>query len=79
MTTDIEHAIHHDPLTNKFGPLMTERQLAESMHRTVGGLRWSLQNTTGDQVVDAINQSRVRIGRRVYYRSAIISRVLCLS
>ncbi|QQN98427.1 hypothetical protein [Pseudomonas sp. SW-3] len=61
-------------LTARFGPLLTAVHLAEMLHRSEQGLRWSL--TQPGQFADTINATRVRIGRRNYYRAADLALLL---
>jgi hypothetical protein len=61
-------------LTERFGPLLTAVHLAEVLHRSEQGLRWSL--TQPGQFADTINATRVRIGRRNYYRAADLALLL---
>jgi hypothetical protein len=63
----------HD-LIERFGPLLTAVHLAEMLHRSEQGLRWSL--TQPGQFADTINATRVRIGRRNYYRAADLALLL---
>jgi hypothetical protein len=61
-------------LTERFGPLLTAVHLAEVLHRSEQGLRWSL--TQPGQFAETINATRVRIGRRNYYRAADLALLL---
>lgn len=61
-------------LTERFGPLLTAVHLAEILHRSEQGLRWSL--TQPGQFAETINATRVRIGRRNYYRAADLALLL---
>lgn len=61
-------------LTERFGPLLTAVHLSEILHRSEQGLRWSL--TQPGQFADTINATRVRIGRRNYYRAADLALLL---
>lgn len=53
-------------LTERFGPLLTQSQLAELLGRSTGGLRYSLC-TPRDEPTRALKACGRRIGRRVYY------------
>lgn len=61
-------------LTDRFGPLLTAVHLAEVLHRTEQGLRWSLMQP--GQFAETINATRIRIGRSNYYRAADLARLL---
>lgn len=61
-------------LTERFGPLLTAVHLAEVLHRSEQGLRWSL--TQPGQFAETINATRIRIGRRNYYRAADLALLL---
>lgn len=61
-------------LNERFGLLLTVEHLAELLHRSEQGLRWSLSQPS--EFADAINATRVKIGRRSYYRSAAIALLL---
>ena len=61
-------------LTERFGLLLTVVHLAEVLHRSEQGLRWSL--TQPGQFADTINGTRIKIGRRNYYRAADLALLL---
>lgn len=61
-------------LTERFGPLLTVVHLAELLHRSEQGLRWSLIQP--GEFADTINATRVRIGRRNYYRATDLALLL---
>lgn len=61
-------------LIKRFGPLLTAAHLAEMFHRSEQGLRWSL--TQHGPFAESINATRVRIGRRNYYRAADLALLL---
>ena len=61
-------------LIRRFGPLLTVTHLAELLHRSEQGLRWSL-NQSGE-FAERINTTRTRIGRRNYYRASDLATVL---
>ncbi|MFU2326816.1 hypothetical protein [Pseudomonas sp. NFX98] len=61
-------------LTERFGPLLTAVHLAEVLHRSEQGLRWSL--TQPGEFADTINTTRIKIGRRNYYRAADLALLL---
>jgi hypothetical protein len=63
-----------ETLINKYGALLTIAQLAEILSRSVDGTRISLrtQNTWSER----INATRLKIGRRVYFRTSEIAQYL---
>ncbi|MCO7631999.1 MULTISPECIES: DNA-binding protein [Pseudomonas] len=61
-------------LLETFGPLLTLEQLAQLLHRSPGGLRFSL--TTQSAFARQINATKVRLGRRAYFRTSCIASVL---
>lgn len=55
-------------------PLLSLEQLAEALHRSKDGLRISL---SGDNEVSRkFLPCKVRIGRRIYFRTADVAKVL---
>jgi hypothetical protein len=56
------------------GPLLTICQLAKILDRSPEGLRISLRKTT--PWVQRINATRLRLGRRVYFRTIEIAALL---
>ena len=63
-------------LTERFGPLLTQGQLAELLGRTAGGLRYSLCMPS-DQRTRALKACGRKIGRRVYYPAIEVARIVC--
>ncbi|WP_078059521.1 plasmid-related protein [Xanthomonas massiliensis] len=61
-------------LTRKYGALLTLTDLAEVLHRSPDGLRLSLVSAGGYS--DSLNQAKVRIGRRIYFRATDIALLL---
>jgi hypothetical protein len=56
------------------GPLLTICQLAKILDRSPEGLRISLRKS--NPWVQRINSTRLRLGRRVYFRTAEIAELL---
>jgi len=56
------------------GPLLTLTQLAEILDRSPRGLRLSLRSAS--PWVKRINATRLKLGRRVYFRTAEIGALL---
>lgn len=61
-------------LLEKFGPLISLEQLAGLLHRSTDGLRLSLRQE--GELASKFNPARKKIGRRVYFRSALVAPVL---
>lgn len=62
-------------LTERFGLLLSQTQLAELLGRTTGGLRYSLSYPS-DQQTRALKACGRKIGRRVYYPASEIARII---
>jgi hypothetical protein len=62
-------------LTDRFGLLLTQAQLAELLGRSTGGLRYSLC-APSDARTRALRACGCRIGRRVYYPAIEVARVI---
>lgn len=63
-----------DTLLNRFGPLLSIAQLAAILDRSPDGLRISLRTT--NEWAQRINKARLKIGRRVYFRTSQVAEVL---
>ena len=63
-----------EALIRKYGPLLSFADLAEVLHRSPEALRITLRSS--NDWVTRINTARLRIGRRVYFRSSEIAVVL---
>ena len=61
-------------LVKEYGPLMSLSELAMILDRTPAGLRSSLRSS-GDWV-NGINAARLRLGRRIYFKTSEIANVL---
>jgi hypothetical protein len=61
-------------LLQKYGPLMSLCQLADLLSRSVNGLRLSLAND--GEMSKKFNPARKKIGRRVYFKAALVAAVL---
>jgi hypothetical protein len=63
-----------DYFFKKYGALMTLTDLALMLDRSYDGLRTSLRRRS--ELYDAINDVRVRMGRRVYFSTAKIAAII---
>lgn len=61
-------------LVKSAGPLLTITQLAKILDRSPEGLRISLRSAT--PWVQKVNATRLRLGRRVYFRTSEIAAIL---
>lgn len=62
-----------EALTKQYGPLLSIAQLAKVLDRSAEGLRKSLQSDS--EWSRNINAAKVKLGRRVYFRTADIAKV----
>ena len=69
-TVTLEHQ-----LTERFGLLMSQTQLAQLLGRTTGGLRYSLSYPS-DRQTRALKACGRKIGRRVYYPATEVARII---
>ena len=63
-----------DYLYEKYGPLMPMDALASTFDRSKEGLRVSL--STKSDFADAINAARRKYGRRVFFKSVDIAKII---
>ncbi len=63
-----------DTLLDRFGPLLSLPQLATVLDRSPEGLRISLRSN--NYWATEINQAKLRVGRRVYFRTSQIAELL---
>lgn len=62
-------------LTERFGLLLSQTQLAELLGRSTGGLRCSLSYPC-DQQTRLLKACGRKIGRRVYYPAMAVARII---
>jgi len=62
-------------LTERYGLLLSQAQLAELLGRSTGGLRYSL-SCPRDHQTRALKASGRRIGRRVYYPATEVAEII---
>ncbi|QKD44480.1 DNA-binding protein [Alicycliphilus denitrificans] len=63
-----------EALTGQYGPLLSMAQLAKVLDRSAEGLRVSLRNDT--EWARQLNAAKMKLGRRVYFRTAEIAKFL---
>jgi hypothetical protein len=61
-------------LLHRFGPLLSIAQLAAILDRSPDGLRIGLRTT--NEWAQRISKARLKIGRRVYFRTSQIAEIL---
>lgn len=66
----LEHQI-----TERYGPLLSQTQLAELLGRSTGGLRYSLSYPC-DHQTRALKACGRKIGRRVYYPANEVAEII---
>ena len=62
-------------ITERFGLLLTQTQLAELLGRTTGGLRYSLSYPS-DHQIRSLKRCGRKIGRRVYYPATEVAQII---
>ena len=58
----------------KYGPLLTLAQLAQMLNRSTDGMRMALRETSS--YAERLNAAKVRIGRRIYFRTPDVANIL---
>lgn len=64
-----------DRLLKKFGELMTYEQLAKELKRSSSGLRITVSRQASDFAI-SLNRARVKLGRRVYFKTTDIAELV---
>ncbi|MEJ5207693.1 DNA-binding protein [Denitratimonas sp. CY0512] len=59
---------------DRYGPLVTLAQLAKILNRSTDGVRMALRESTPYAL--RLNQAKVRIGRRIYFRTTDVVEVI---
>ena len=59
---------------DKYGPLITLGQLAQMLDRSADGVRMTLRETS--PYAEQLNLAKVRIGRRIYFRTPDVAQLL---
>jgi hypothetical protein len=63
-----------ETLLKSYGPLLSLTQLAKVLDRSPEGLRISLR--TANEWTAQINTARLKVGRRVYFRTSQVASML---
>jgi len=74
-TDSLPTATLEDQITERYGLLLSQTQLAQLLGRTTGGLRYSLSYPS-DQQTRALKACGRKIGRRVYYPATEVARII---
>ena len=61
-------------LLEKYGPVLSLSQLAGLLDRSTDGLRLSL--LSNNELSKKLNPARLKIGRRVYFQTLVVARVI---
>ncbi|MCZ2156515.1 MAG: hypothetical protein LC114_21865 [Bryobacterales bacterium] len=62
-------------ITERYGLLLSQAQVAELLGRTTGGLRYSLSYPC-DAQTRALKKCGRKVGRRVYYLAGEVARII---
>ena len=74
-TDSLPTATLESQITERYGLLLSQTQLAQLLGRTTGGLRYSLSYPS-DQQTRALKACGRKIGRRVYYPATEVARII---
>ena len=74
-SVNVNVAILENQLTERFGLLMSQTQLAELLGRSAGGLRYSLSYPSHAST-RALKACGRKIGRRLYYPASEVARIV---
>jgi len=58
----------------RYGPLLTLAQLAQMLSRSPDGVRIALRES--NPYAEQLNAAKVRIGRRIYFRTPDVAQIL---
>ncbi len=68
-------ALLQNQITERYGLLLSQTQLAELLGRTTGGLRYSLCYPC-DQQTRSLKACGRKIGRRIYYPASEVAQII---
>ncbi|MBH3471334.1 hypothetical protein [Pseudomonas putida] len=63
-------------LLDRYGPLLTKKQLAELLHRSEKGLDYTLSHPTESVFAASLHAMKLRLGRLVYFRASDVAGLL---
>lgn len=64
-----------EQLIDRYGPLMSQPQLAEFLDRSLKGLRFAMCHPK-DEKTRLLKEAATRVGRRVYYPAGAVARIV---
>lgn len=62
-------------LTSKYGVLISMKDMAEILHKSYDGFRMSMIKNDS-QAAESLNKAKKKIGRRVYFRSLDVAKII---
>jgi len=65
-----------EQLIEKYGVLLTVNNVAELLHRTPSGLRWSLSQGGTEPGLAFLRSSSVKIGRKIYFPAEALAKLI---
>lgn len=63
-------------LVDRYGPLLTKKQLAELLHRSEKGLEYTIAHPGESEFAASLNTMKLRLGRLIYFRATDIAALL---
>lgn len=60
-------------LLDRYGPLLTKKQLAELLHRSEKGLDYTLSHPSESVFAASLYAMKLRLGRLVYFRASDVA------
>ncbi|HCF6436392.1 TPA: hypothetical protein NII37_005822 [Pseudomonas aeruginosa] len=74
MSDDTKHL--EQQLIERYGLLITRKQLAELLHRSEKALDHTLYHPSGCQLATALNSIKIKFGRSIYFPAADVAALL---
>ncbi|MFL1493292.1 hypothetical protein [Pseudomonas antarctica] len=63
-------------LIDRYGPLLTKKQLAELLHRSEKGLDYTIAHPAESEFAASLHAMKLRLGRLIYFRAADVAHLL---
>ncbi|MBB6288926.1 MULTISPECIES: hypothetical protein [unclassified Pseudomonas] len=63
-------------LIDRYGPLLTKKQLAELLHRSEKGLDYTIAHPGESEFAASLHAMKLRLGRLIYFRAADVANLL---
>ncbi|MEF9901559.1 MAG: hypothetical protein RR736_23520 [Pseudomonas sp.] len=70
------HTRIEQQLIDRYGPLLTKKQLAELLHRSEKGLDYTLSHPSESVFASSLHAMKLRLGRLIYFRATDIAGLL---